>query len=147
MATTYDVERDGKIVAQDLTEKSYKDTGLTANTTYKYRVRAKNSAGTSDWSDVLQVTTKPVPVTGVSLNKTETTIAAGASETLTATVAPSNATNKAVTWATSDAKIATVDNAGKVTGVAAGTATITVKTADGGKTATCQVTVTEAGES
>ncbi|MED4492825.1 Ig-like domain-containing protein [Heyndrickxia coagulans] len=148
MATVYDVERDGKIVAQDVAEKSYKDTGLTANTTYSYRVRAKNAAGVSDWSDVLQVTTKPVPVTGVTLNKTETSIVAGANETLTATVAPANATNKAVTWETSDSNIATVDKTGKVTGVAAGTATITVKTTDGGKTATCKVTVTAAaGES
>ena len=83
-----------------------------------------------------------VAVTGVTLNKAELTLATGASETLTATVAPENATNKTVKWASSDAKIATVDQNGKVTGVAAGTATITATTEDGGKTATCKVTVT-----
>ena len=80
-------------------------------------------------------------MTGVTLNKSTLTLKVGASETLTATIAPADATNKNVTWASSDAAVATVDASGKVTGVAAGTATITVTTEDGGKTATCQVTV------
>ncbi len=84
--------------------------------------------------------TATVPVTGVSLNKTALTLTAGASETLTATVSPSNATNKNVTWTTSNSSIATVSN-GTVSAVGAGTATITVTTVDGGKTATCAVTV------
>ena len=90
-----------------------------------------------------QVTVKAntVVVTGVTLNKSTLTLKVGASETLTATIAPADATNKNVTWASSDAAVATVDASGKVTGVAAGTATITVTTEDGGKTATCQVTV------
>ncbi|MBN5322961.1 Ig domain-containing protein [Serratia marcescens] len=75
------------------------------------------------------------------LNKTTTSLAVGADETLTATVAPTDATNKEVSWSTSDAAKATVEN-GKVTGVAAGTATITVTTEDGDKTASCAVTVT-----
>ena len=81
-----------------------------------------------------------VPVTGVSLNKSTLTLTEGDSETLTATVAPANATDKTVTWSTSDANIATVSN-GKVTAVAEGTAKVTVTTTDGGKTATCNVTV------
>ena len=81
-------------------------------------------------------------VTGVSLNKTSTTLYVGGSETLTATVAPEGATNKNVTWSTSDASIATVTD-GVVTAVSAGTATITVTTVDGGKTDTCTVTVRE----
>ncbi|MDR0421248.1 MAG: Ig-like domain-containing protein [Prevotellaceae bacterium] len=81
-----------------------------------------------------------VAVTGVSLNKTTMSIVRGRSETLTATVAPENATNKAVTWATSNAQVATVSN-GAVTAVATGSATITVTTADGNRTATCVVTV------
>ena len=84
-----------------------------------------------------------VAVTGVTLNKTTLSLEKGASETLTATVAPDNATNKAVTWSTSDANVATVSKEGKVTARGAGTATITVKTTDGEKTATCAVTVTE----
>ena len=81
-------------------------------------------------------------VTGVSLNKTSTTLYVGGSETITATVAPEGATNKNVTWSTSDASIATVTD-GVVTAVSAGTATITVTTVDGGKTDTCTVTVRE----
>jgi uncharacterized protein YjdB len=82
-----------------------------------------------------------VPVTGVSLNKTSLTLDAGKSETLTATVTPSNATDKSVTWSSSNTAVATVSSEGVVTGVKAGTATITATTNDGGKTATCAVTV------
>ena len=81
-----------------------------------------------------------VAVTGVSLNKSSMTITEGGSETLTATVAPSNATNTGVSWSSSNTGVATV-NGGQVTAVKAGTATITVTTADGNKTATCSVTV------
>lgn len=80
-------------------------------------------------------------MSGVTINKTTTSIAVGANETLAATVAPTDATNKAVIWSTSDAAKATVTN-GKVTGVAAGTATITVTTEDGAKKATCTMTIT-----
>jgi len=83
-----------------------------------------------------------VAVTGVTLNKSSLSLVVGGSESLTATVAPSNATNKAVSWKSSDAAVATVDNSGKVTAVKAGSATITVTTSDGSKTATCSVTVT-----
>ena len=77
--------------------------------------------------------------TSVSLNKTSLTVFKGASQTVTATVNPSNATNKSVTWTSSDNNIATVSN-GKITGKNTGTATITAKTSNG-KTASCKVTV------
>jgi hypothetical protein len=83
-----------------------------------------------------------VAVTGVSLNKAATSIAAGGTETLVATVAPAGAANQNVTWS-SDNAAATVA-AGVVTGVSPGTAVITVTTLDGGKTATCIVTMTAA---
>ena len=83
--------------------------------------------------------TANVVVTGISLNKTSTTIVVGNSETLTATISPSNATNKTITWTSSDTSIATVSN-GKITAKKAGTATITAKS-NNGKTATCKVTV------
>lgn len=83
-------------------------------------------------------------VTGVSLNKTELPLFTGESEQLTATVKPDNATNKTVTWESSNTAVATVDESGNVAAVAAGEATITVKTADGGHTATCQIKVTQA---
>jgi len=84
---------------------------------------------------------KNVKVTGVELNKTSLTLAEGASETLIATVSPDDATNIKVTWSSSEPSVATV-NGGTVTAIKAGSAVITVKTTDGGKTATCNVTVT-----
>ncbi len=82
------------------------------------------------------------PVTSVTLNKTTLSLTAGDTATLTATVKPADATDKSVTWSSSDKKVATVDAGGKVTAVAPGTASITVTTTDGNKTATCAVTVT-----
>ena len=84
--------------------------------------------------------TAPIAVTGVSLSPEVFELAVGESKTLTATVSPSNATNKSVTWSTSNAKVATVSD-GKVSAVAVGEAVITVITADAGKTATSKVTV------
>ena len=83
-----------------------------------------------------------VAVTGVTLDKTSVELTEGDETTLTATVNPDNATNKTVTWKSSDSSVATVVD-GKVTAVKEGTATITVTTEDGGKTATCQVKVVE----
>jgi len=83
---------------------------------------------------------RPVEVTEVKLDKTELALSEGESVTLKATVAPDNATNKTVTWTSSDEKIATVDKEGKVTAVKAGEATITAKA--GEKTAECKVKVT-----
>lgn len=85
----------------------------------------------------------PVAVTDVQLNQSELSLEVGGTATLTATVLPADATNKAITWSSSNTAVATVDN-GKVTAVAKGESTITVTTTDGGKTATCKVTVTEA---
>ena len=86
---------------------------------------------------------EPVPVTGVTLDKETMSLAEGATATLTATVAPADAANKAVTWNSSDETVATVAD-GTVTALKAGTVTITVTTEDGGKTAQCMVTVSEA---
>ena len=81
-----------------------------------------------------------VAVTGVSLNKSSITFTDASTEKLTATIAPSNATNKSVSWGSSNTSVATVDANGIVTAVASGIATITVTTLDGGKTAECTVT-------
>ena len=92
---------------------------------------------------VRTVTPEIIPVSQITLNKAETSISVGNSETLTATVAPENAANKALTWASSDEDVATVAPDGTVTAVKVGTATITATAADGsGKSATCTVTVT-----
>ena len=83
-----------------------------------------------------------IPVSGVTLNKNALTFTAkGQSNTLKATVSPADATDKGLTWSSSNVKVAKVNNSGVVTPVANGTAVITVKTKDGGKTATCKVTV------
>ena len=87
----------------------------------------------------------PVPVTGVTLNKTTLTLKEGESEKLTATVQPSNADNKNVSWSSSDPAVADVDQNGNVSAIAKGEATITVTTEDQGKTATCKVTVEAQG--
>ena len=81
-------------------------------------------------------------VSAVSLNKTELALTAGDTQTLTATIIPDDANNKNVSWSSDKPSVATVDENGNVTAVAAGTANITVKTVDGEKTAVCAVTVT-----
>jgi uncharacterized protein YjdB len=93
-------------------------------------------------TSAITVTSTNVPVTGVTVSPTSASIGVGATRALTATVSPSNATNKNVTWTTSNAAVATVNASGVVTGVAAGSATITVRTQDGGFTATSAITVT-----
>ncbi|SMB87821.1 Ig-like domain (group 3) [Desulfonispora thiosulfatigenes DSM 11270] len=92
--------------------------------------------------DKLRVLAAAMPVTSISLNKSSLELVAGGNETLTATVVPANATNKSVTWSSDNSAVATVDQTGKVTAVAAGTATITVTTVEGSFTAECVVTVT-----
>jgi uncharacterized protein YjdB len=80
-------------------------------------------------------------VTGVTLNISSVTVSRGATRTLLATVAPSNASNANITWSTNNGNVATVNARGTVTGVSAGQATITVRTSDGNFTATCVVNV------
>ncbi|MFA7192835.1 MAG: endonuclease, partial [Bacilli bacterium] len=83
-----------------------------------------------------------VDVTGISLNKTSTSLAILGTEQLIATISPSNASNTAVTWTSSNTNIATVNSSGLVSGVQTGSAIITATTQDGGFTATCTVNVT-----
>jgi uncharacterized protein YjdB len=93
-------------------------------------------------SDVVWGTCPEIAVTGVSLDKNELAMqVGGATQTLTATIAPANATNQNVTWVSDDTDVATVEN-GVVTAVGEGTANITVTTQDGSFTASCAVTVT-----
>ena len=95
----------------------------------------------------IKVTAAAVPlppvtsVTGVSLNKSSLTLLVGGKEVLTATVAPHNATNRNVTWSSSNEAVASVDDKGEVTAYKAGETTVTVTTVDGSKTATCKVIV------
>ncbi len=108
---------------------------------YTTHVYAYDMNGNTAFTDLLVEVPEPiVSVTGVSLNNHSLSLEVAGTSTLTAAVSPSNATNKTVTWTSSNTSVATVTN-GVVKAVAPGTATITVKTADGNKTATCAVTV------
>jgi uncharacterized repeat protein (TIGR02543 family) len=85
----------------------------------------------------------PVAVTGVSVSPVSVTVGVGQTSPLTATVTPSNATDKSVTWGSNNNSVATVSATGLVTGISEGSATITVTTNDGGYTANSAVTVTD----
>ena len=90
----------------------------------------------SDCGDIIIV------VENITLDKTTLEMTLGDDPvTLTTTITPENATDKSLIWSSSDERVATVDENGKVTAIGAGNATITVKTKDGEKTATCEVTV------
>lgn len=115
----------------------------TAQGANTFTVTATNAYGSDSRQLAITITIPAtIPVTGVTLDKSSLTLAEGGSAQLTATVKPDNASNKAVTWESGDTSVATVDTNGKVTAAGAGTATITATTQDGGKTATCVVTVT-----
>lgn len=117
------------------TYQSYSSTPTGYATPSSDTINGYNSGGGTD----------PVSVTGVSLNVNSTSITVGSSEVLSATVLPSNATNKAVSWTSSNNNVATVSSSGRVEGVAEGNATITVTTSDGSFTAACTVSVTASG--
>ena len=140
------VEKDKTVVFTAVPEKGYEVEKWTVNgtavannvsTTYSHKVTAKIE---------VKVSFKALPpfavaVTGVTLDKPTVSLVAGTSTTLTATVAPTNATNKTVTWSSNNPDVAAVDKDGKVTAKKTGEATITVTTTDGGKTASCTVKV------
>lgn len=93
-------------------------------------------------SCAVTVNRQAVPVASVSLDKASLEMEVGDEETLTATISPADADIKTISWSSDNTAVATVSD-GKVKAVGAGNATITVTTTDGGKTATCAVTVTE----
>lgn len=121
---------------------SLQDGTKVINGTVKGTITCDSSRKTIDADGKIWKATS-VPVEGVVLNKQELSLTKGDAETLIATVMPTDATNKNVTWHSSDTSVATVVD-GAVTAVSAGTTTITVTTEDGGKAACCIVTVTEA---
>lgn len=117
-------------------------TFTTKNAQYARFYTNGNKANSYNHYTEIQVFESPTAVvpTGVTLNKTTDTINVGATDTLTANVAPSDASNKTITWSSSNPAVASVNTSGTVTGVSAGNATITASTFNG-KTATCAVTV------
>ena len=107
----------------------------------KATITAETSCGATASCEVnVSEDSSSVAVTGITLNKSVLSIEEDKSETLIANITPSDATNKAIIWTSSDNNVATVSG-GKITAVASGTATITAKTVNGGYTASCVVTV------
>ncbi|HIR42052.1 MAG TPA: Ig-like domain-containing protein [Candidatus Aphodovivens excrementavium] len=119
-------------------------TGIpTTDGQFQVTVTATNSVGSIDRTYTLNIKPATVSVTGLKLDKDSLILQENGSYTLTATVEPADATNKAVTWASSDTNIATVSADGTVTAISAGNATITATAADGsGISASCNLTVT-----
>ncbi len=113
-------------------------TGLTIGTS---TITATTVDGSFTATSEVTVTSSIVPVTGVTVSPPSASFVTGATQQLTATVAPANATIKTVTWSSSNTTIATVDGTGLVTGVAPGNANITVTTQNGGQTAIASITV------
>jgi len=95
-----------------------------------------------------EITVNPVliPVTAVTLNHATASLGIGNNLALIATILPGNATNRNLTWTSSNSAVATVNSSGVVTAVSAGTTTITVTTQDGGHTATCVINVSDFGQ-
>ena len=128
-----------------ITENAYSAalTNLSSVTQYWYKSYLKLDEQIF-YGDIKTGTTLWNPVTGVTLDKTEYVFhTIGETLTLDPTVSPSDASDKSVSWKSSDESVATVDQNGKVTAMANGTATITVTTDDQSKTATCEITVAQ----
>jgi uncharacterized protein YjdB len=108
----------------------------------KATITAKAKDGSKKAASCIVTVTAGGNVTKVQLNQASATLTKGNTLQLKATVSPSNASNKNVTWSSSNKNVATVDAKGKVTAKGNGTATITAKAADGSKkSASCKVTV------
>lgn len=127
--TVYTSAKDSKITVNGTVKELYTDVNVTVAGTGT--VEKTSGKGTVNG----------ISVTGVKLDKSSVSLKVGETTNLKATVSPSTATNKSVTWESSTPGVATVDQNGKVTAVSPGEAIITVK-ADGGKEASCKVTVT-----
>lgn len=150
MANKFEVKNNGAVVAHT---ESAGDNGttnivvseLTPETVYdKFTV---SYLGKEESTVVPSFTTKAasnVPVTGVTMSQKTASMKVGDTKKVTATVAPENATDKSVTYASDKEEVATVAADGTITAVAEGTANITVTTHDGAKTDKCTVTVAAA---
>jgi uncharacterized protein YjdB len=110
---------------------------VTARAAGTVKITAKTADGGK--TAVCTVTVLPISVTRVALLESNVSIQTGDVQKLNAAISPINATNKNCTWSSSNSAVASVDNQGLVRGLKVGSATITVKTADGGKIASCDV--------
>ncbi|MGG6312354.1 S-layer homology domain-containing protein [Paenibacillus macerans] len=136
------------ISTKAISTKDWQSLGITDNSSYRYIRIYNGNAWFGNMSEVrfhgivdYGPTPTVVKVTGVAVTPSELTLTEGETSPLTAEVMPSDATNKSVTWSSSDEAIAEVDASGVVTAKQSGTATITVTTVDGSFMATTEVTV------
>jgi len=137
------IVKGGNIYIKDFSGKWINNSnGLAVDASIIPAVTYTNDSGTThfDAGDKDPVVDPAQKVTSISLNKTSDTLTVGGTDTLTSTISPSNAANKAVRWTSSNVDVATVNN-GVVTAVSPGTAIITATTVDGSKTASCTITV------
>ena len=142
-ATVTPSNAENKVViwtSSDSSVASVNDGLVTAIKVGKATITVKTDDGGKTATCEVTVNAKVYPVESVTLDKTSYEMAERDEFTLTATVKPDNATNKKLTWSSSNTSVATVSN-GKVMALKPGNATITVKTDDGGKTATCEVII------
>jgi uncharacterized protein YjdB len=116
---------------------------ITAKKAGTATITVKTNDGSNKTATCKVTVKNVVKVTGIKLNATSKTLKNGATFQLKGTLAPENATNKNVTWTSSNTKVATVDKNGKVTAKGLGSATITVTTNDGNKKATCKIVVSK----
>ncbi len=130
-----------KITTKKPTRDRYAFAGWTDETGNWYSPESDYTADQDGGTVTLKAKWVTVPVESISLDTTEAPIKEGGNIQLTATVTPDNATNKNVSWESSNTAVATVDDNGYVMAKSVGTATITAKTEDGGKTATATITV------
>lgn len=140
MAISYKIYQNNTFL-KEVSELTATITGLTPNTKYTFYVTETDGDDESAKSNVVEFTTSAIPVVSITLNASTKSIAKGATFQLSVTFDPTNATNKAITWTSSAATIASVSANGLITGLKSGTAKITA-TAHNGKVATCDVTVT-----
>ncbi|QOG02107.1 Ig-like domain-containing protein [Flavobacterium sp. MDT1-60] len=121
--------------------------GTYCNMNYSYRGgnaaanEELSAIGSFSWTQSSNCSSTSIAVTGVTVSPTTATLSVGATQQLTPTVAPANATNKTVSYSSNNTGVATVNGAGLVTAIASGSATIMVTTQDGAKTATAVITV------
>lgn len=138
---TYNIYQDDELIG-NTEDKEYTVEGLKPNTEYSFSVSDLIGDKESEKATVT-VKTKPIAVTGVTISPKTATLEVGETKQLKATVAPSNATDKTVSYASKAQGVASVDSKGLVTAKVAGKAEIVVSTKDGDKKDTCAVTVVE----
>ena len=137
------VSSDGKVTAISkgtaIITVTTKEGGYTASCTVNVTENSSENEDNTNSSN--NSNSSAISVTKVTLSKAELKLNKGKSETITAVITPTNATNKNVTWSSSNETVARVSSTGKITAISEGTATITVRTSDGNYTDTCKVTV------